>query len=71
MAFRKGSKVAWDWGNGTATGKIVEVYHEKVTLTLKGADVTRNASAEAPAFRIKQDDGAEVLKSASEVRTPS
>jgi len=68
MAFRNGSKVAWDWGTGTATGKIVEVYRDKVTLTLKGAKVTRNASKDEPAFRIEQDDGDEVLKSESEIR---
>jgi len=68
MAFRNGTKVAWDWGTGTATGKIVEVYRDKVTLTLKGAKVTRNASKDEPAFRIEQDDGDEVLKSESEIR---
>lgn len=67
MAFRKGTKVSWKWGSGTATGKIAEVYREKVTLTLKGAEVTRNATKDEPAYRITQDDGDEVLKSASEV----
>lgn len=68
MALRKGSKVEWDWGNGTAEGRIAETYRNKVTLTLKGAEVTRNASDGEPAYRIVQDDGDEVLKSASEVR---
>ncbi len=68
MALRNGSKVEWDWGKGTATGKIVETFHRKVTLTLKGAEVTRNATDEDPAYRIAQDDGDEVLKSSSELR---
>ncbi len=68
MTFRKGTAVEWDWGKGTATGKIVETYHKKVTLTLKGSEITRNASDEDPAYRIAQDDGDEVLKSATEIR---
>ena len=68
MAFRNGTNVEWDWGKGTATGKIVETYHQKVTLTLKGSEITRNASDEEPAYRIAQDDGDEVLKSATEIR---
>jgi hypothetical protein len=68
MAFRKGSKVEWEWGNGTASGKVVEVFREKVTLTLKGAEVTRNATKDDPAYRIRQDDGDEVLKSGGELR---
>ncbi|MDB5658625.1 MAG: hypothetical protein JWS10_1240 [Cypionkella sp.] len=70
MTFRKGSKVSWAWGKGTATGKIAEVYRSKITLTLKGAEVTRNASKAEPAYRIVQQDGDEVLKSASEVHKP-
>ena len=68
MAFRNGTDVEWDCGKGTATGKIVETYHRKVTLTLKGSEITRNASADEPAYRIEQEDGDEVLKSGSEIR---
>lgn len=68
MTLRHGTKVEWDWGQGTATGKITERFTEKVTLKLQGAEVTRNATADEPAYRIEQDDGDEVLKSASELR---
>ena len=68
MPFRKGTMVTWNWGSGTATGKVVEMYRHKITLTLKGAEITRNATADEPAYRIVQDDGDEVLKSGSEVR---
>lgn len=68
MPFRKGTKVEWDWGSGTATGKIAEVYRQKTTLTIKGAEITRNATGKDPAYRIVQDDGDEVLKSATEIR---
>lgn len=68
MSFPNGTNVEWDWGKGTATGKIVETYHSKVILTLKGSEITRNASDDEPAYRIKQDDGDEVLKSGGEIR---
>ena len=68
MTLRHGTKVEWDWGQGTATGKITERFTDKVTLKLQGAEVTRNATADEPAYRIEQDDGDEVLKSASELR---
>ena len=68
MGLTNGTHVEWDWGTGTATGKIVEIYHRKVTLTLKGSKITRNASDDEPAYRIAQDDGDEVLKSGSEIR---
>lgn len=67
MAFRKGSKVAWSWGNGTAHGKIVERFTQEVTKTIKGATVTRKASKTEPAFLIEQEDGDKVLKSKSEL----
>ena len=68
MTLRNGTAVTWDWGNGTANGKIVETYHSKITLTLKGSEITRNATADAPAYRILQEDGDEVLKSGTEIR---
>ena len=63
----EGDKVKWDWGNGTGTGKIVKVYTQKITLKIDGSEITRDASDDCPAFKIKQDDGDEVLKSSSEV----
>ncbi|HAC51113.1 MAG TPA: DUF2945 domain-containing protein, partial [Sulfitobacter sp.] len=26
MSYQTGTKVEWDWGNGTGTGKIVKKY---------------------------------------------
>ena len=71
MSYSEGTKVEWDWGDGTGTGEVVEIYTEKTTLTIKGSDVTRDASEDAPAYRIRQDDGDEVLKSDSELRKAS
>ena len=65
--FSKGDKVKWDWGNGTGTGEITEIYTQKRTLKIDGAEVTRDASEDEPSFRIKQDDGDEVFKSSTEV----
>ncbi|WP_147110073.1 DUF2945 domain-containing protein [Tateyamaria sp. syn59] len=71
MSFSEGTQVEWDWGNGTGTGKVVKVYTKKTTLKIKGSDVARDASEDAPAYKIEQDDGDEVLKSDSEVRKAS
>lgn len=65
--IKKGTQVTWKWGNGTATGKVVETYTEKVTKTIKGSEVTRNGEEGDKALYIKQEDGDHVLKSESEV----
>ncbi|XDA98299.1 DUF2945 domain-containing protein [Sulfitobacter sp. LCG007] len=65
--YSEGTKVRWDWGSGTASGKIVKVYTRKQTLTIKGSEVTRDADEDCPAYRIEQEDGDTVLKSHSEV----
>jgi len=67
--YSEGTRVKWNWGQGTAEGEIETVYTEDVTRTIKGTEVTRNASEDEPAYYIKQDDGDAVLKSHSEVET--
>lgn len=67
-AYNKGTKVQWNWGSGTAEGEVQESFTEDVTRTIKGNEVTRNASKDLPAYMIKQDDGDRVLKSHSEVK---
>ena len=62
-----GDEVEWNWGNGTGTGKVTERFTEKVTRTIDGNEVTRNASDDDPAFMIEQDDGDRVIKSGSEL----
>lgn len=64
----KGDKVAWSWGNGTATGTVKTTYARKVTRKLKGASVTRNGTVDDPALFIEQEDGDGVLKLSSEVK---
>ncbi|MCL3880749.1 DUF2945 domain-containing protein [Marivita sp. GX14005] len=68
MAYSEGKTVEWDWGNGTGSGKITKVYTQKITKKIDGSEITRNASEDAPAYLIEQEDGDEVLKSHSELR---
>ena len=67
MSIRKGTEVSWSWGNGSATGTVTEVHHDKVTRTTKGNEITRNGSDDDPAYVIEQEDGTTVLKLRSEV----
>lgn len=39
MSIRKGTEVTWKWGSSSASGKVTEVHHEKVTRTTKGSEV--------------------------------
>ena len=66
-SYDTGTQVEWEWGDGTGTGKVKESYTEKVTKTIKGTEVTRDASEDEPAYLIEQEDGDEVLKSHSEL----
>lgn len=59
--FEIGATVMWSWGQGTASGKVRERFVGKVSRTIKGTEVTRNASEAEPANLIEQHDGAEVL----------
>ena len=67
MAIREGSTVRWQWSGSAAEGKVVEIHRSKVTRTLSGSEITRNASDDDPAYLIEQEDGARVLKLKSEV----
>lgn len=67
MSIRKGTEVSWKWASSTASGKVTEVHHEKVTRTTKGSKISRNGSEDDPAYVIEQEDGTTVLKLRSEV----
>jgi hypothetical protein len=67
-AIRKGTHVQWNWGSGSGQGKVVEVYHDRVTRRIKGHEITRNGSRENPAYLIEQEDGDQVLKLDSEIK---
>lgn len=65
--IKEGTKVKWNWGDGTAEGEVKETYTKKVTKTIKGSEITRDGEEGNKALYIKQDDGDYVLKSESEV----
>jgi hypothetical protein len=65
--FETGDKVKWKWGDGYGEGTVREVFTSDVTRTIKGTEVSRNASQESPAYLLQQDDGDEVLKGHSEL----
>ncbi len=65
--LHKGTKVRWNWAGSQAEGRIIERFTERVTRKIKGKDITREASQEEPAFLIEQENGDQVLKSASEL----
>ncbi len=67
MAIRKGTRVTWDWGSGTAEGVVQSTHPEEITRTIKGSEITRNGSSDDPALVIEQEDGTTVLKLRSEV----
>ena len=69
--YNQGDRVSWEWGKGRAEGKIAEAFTEKVTRTIGGNEVTRNASDDEPAYLIEQDDGSRVLKSHGELKRES
>ncbi|MGR3504151.1 DUF2945 domain-containing protein [Pseudaestuariivita sp.] len=68
MSYSEGDRVEWDWGDGTASGKVEKTYTRKITRKLQGSEVTRDGSDDDPALYIEQEDGDGVLKLASEVR---
>ena len=67
MAHSVGDTVRWNWGQGTAEGKIIQIYKERVAKTLKGSEIVRDGDDDNPAYLIEQADGYQVLKLASEL----
>ena len=65
--MKKGDKVRWNWGKSTAEGVIKEKSEKTITKVLKGTKVKRKATKEEPAYIIEQANGAEVVKSESEL----
>ena len=69
--YQKDQAVRRKWGDNRAVGKVREKFTEHVTMTIKGTDVSRNATDKEPAYLIEQDDGDRVLKSHSEIQKMS
>ena len=66
--YSEGDRVQWNWADGTAEGEVQETFTDRVTRTIKGNDVTRDADQDNPAYLIEQEDGERVLKSESELQ---
>ena len=65
-SFRSGQRVRWNWGSGTAEGRVTEKFERRVQRTIKGTRVVKNGTAENPAYLIEQEGGGKVLKRGSE-----
>ncbi|MEO1671409.1 MAG: DUF2945 domain-containing protein [Cyanobacteria bacterium J06631_2] len=65
--IREGSLVSWDWGTGTAEGKVQSIHREEITKEIKGSEITRKGTQDNPAYLIEQEDSTEVLKLRSEL----
>ena len=65
--IKKGTKVRWKWGNGTAEGKVQETFTKKITKSIKDTQVTRNGEKGNKALYIQQKEGNYVLKLENEV----
>lgn len=66
--YNVGDKVKWEWGDGYGEGEVEERFTDKVTRTIDGTEVSRDASDDDPAYLIEQEDGDRVLKSHSELQ---
>lgn len=66
-SYRKGAKVAWNWGTGKGHGTVRESFERRVQRTIKGEKIVRNGTTGNPAYLIETADGAAVLKRGSEL----
>ncbi len=63
-----GTPVSWRWGAFTAHGVIESMHTERITITSKTTQVTRNGTPENPAYVIVQPDKShKILKLHSEI----
>lgn len=65
--YRVKSKVTWKWLGRSIHGILMEVHLTSVSRTLKGKKITRNGSAENPAYLVCSEAGNEALKLQSEL----
>ena len=59
--------MSWNWGQGTAKGKVKEIHRETITKKIDGSEITRKGTKDNPAYLIEQEDGTKVLKLRSEL----
>jgi hypothetical protein len=68
--YHKNSKVRWQWLGKNIDGVVEEVFTTKVTRTIKSKKITRNASAENPAYLVRSEAGNLALKLETELKLP-
>jgi hypothetical protein len=66
--FAKGTWVAWNWGNGTPTAKVVDSATDRIERTIDGTTQSRNGTEDNPAYVLEQESGQTVLKLHSELK---
>ena len=66
--MKVGDQVGWKWASSIATGRVLEVRHERVEIESKGKQIVRNGSHDDPAVIIQSDNGSKVLKLAHELQ---
>ncbi|GAA1389310.1 hypothetical protein GCM10009613_28060 [Pseudonocardia kongjuensis] len=65
--FAKGTRVAWNWGNGRPEGTVADWATDRIERTINGSVQSRNGTEDNPAYVLEQDDGQTVLKLHSEL----
>jgi hypothetical protein len=66
-SIKLGQSVRWKWRRGWGEGVVRQQFTQRVVIKINGTEVTRQGTEQEPAYLIKQDDGGEVLKTASEL----
>lgn len=64
---KRGDLVSWKWAAGTASGTVVDVEPDTITVSSKGKKITRNGTPDNLAVVIENDQGARILKLESEL----
>lgn len=67
-SIEKGDTVTWAEGGSHVFGTVADAFAHRISTEEGGAPVIRNGSAEDPVLLIRREDGAEVLKLATEVQ---
>ena len=58
-----------EWGPGTASATLVEVFTDRTAETFKGSTITRNPDNSDSAYLIEQEDGSRVVTSYDQLPT--
>lgn len=71
MTYHAGDIVYWNWLGREISGSVREVYFSRITREIKGKQISRNGSAENPAYLVESKAGNLALKLHSELRRKS